>query len=84
MIPDFWDQEGLQLTENFPIKVHEFDAPEVVKIPETTRRACDGSLWILERVLTPSANESILHVHPTVRPKKEHLLPPATYSFLLR
>lgn len=95
IIPDFWDNENLSI-ENSPIKIHDegdrdrdraglWIGPELERvIPQEVRRVCDGSKWVLDRVLSPSVNKNLYHIHPTPRSKKELLLPPPTYTLLFR
>ena len=93
MIPDFWDNENLSM-DNSLIKIHDegdkdraglWIGPELERvIPQEVRRVCDGSKWVLDRVLSPTGNKNLYHIHPTPRSKKELLLPPQTYTLLFR
>jgi hypothetical protein len=93
IIPDFWDQDNLS-NENSPIKINDegdrersglWIGPDIERvIPQEVRRACDGSKWVLDKVLSPSGNKNLYHIHPTPKSKKDLLLPAPTYTLLFR
>ena len=93
IIPDFWDQDNLS-NDNSLIKVDDegdrersglWVGPEIGRVvPQEVRRAFDGSKWILDKVLSPSGNKNLYHIHPTLRSKKDLLAPAPTFTLLLR